>query len=77
MEETTEYYLKTIIFIQKVGFQCGGTSRVIYRSEYLLCWYQGALAGETKRRVFQIPCEMQRSLDLLRPDYTEERNKRE
>ena len=26
---------------------------------------------------FQIPCEMQRSLDLLRPDFTKERDKRE
>ena len=29
--------------------------------------------GELKRRVFQIPCEIQRFLDLLRPDYTRER----
>ena len=40
-------------------------------------WYRGALVGETKRRVFQIPCKMQRGLDLLRSDYTKERNKRE
>ena len=38
---------------------------------------QGVLAGETKRRVFKIPSEMQRGLDLLRPDYTKERNKLE
>ena len=36
---------------------------------------QGALAVETKQRVFQILYEIQRSLDLLRPDYTKERNK--
>ena len=35
---------------------------------------QEALAGETKRHVFQIACEMQRGLDLLRPN---EGNKRE
>ena len=29
--------------------------------------------GETERPVFQILCEMQRGLDLLRPDYTKER----
>ena len=39
----------------------------------LVSFYQGALAGEAKRLVFQIPCEMQRSLDLLCPDYTKER----
>ena len=33
--------------------------------------------GETKRRVSQISCEMQRDSDLLRPDYTKERNKLE
>ena len=38
---------------------------------------QGALAGETKRRVFQILCEMQRGLESLHTDYTKERNKRE
>ena len=38
---------------------------------------QGALAGETKRRIFQIPCEMQRGLNLLRPDYIKWRSKRE
>ena len=38
---------------------------------------QGALAGKTKRRVFHIPCEMQRGRDLLSPDYTKERSKRE
>ena len=35
---------------------------------------QRALAGvETKQNVFQIPCEMQHGLDLLRLDYTKER----
>ena len=38
---------------------------------------QGASAGEMKRRVFQIPCDMQRSLDLLSPDYATEKNNRE
>ena len=38
---------------------------------------QGVLAGKTKRRVRKIPCEMQHGLDLLRLDYTKERNKRE
>ena len=33
--------------------------------------------GETKRRGFQIPCEMQHSSDSLRPDNMKERNKRE
>ena len=28
-------------------------------------YIHGPLAGETKRRVFQIPCETQRGLDLL------------
>ena len=36
-----------------------------------------SFSGEMKRRVFQIPCEIQRGLDLLRPDYTKERNKPE
>ena len=38
---------------------------------------QGASAGKTKRHVFQITCEMQPGLDLLRPDYRKERNKQE
>ena len=38
---------------------------------------EGALAGEMKQFVFQIPCEMQPCLNLLRPNYTKERNKRE
>ena len=38
---------------------------------------QGALAGERKRRVFQTPCEVQSGLDLLCPDCTKDRNKRE
>ena len=29
-------------------------------------------SGETKQRVYQTPCEMQRAFDLLRPDYTKE-----
>ena len=37
----------------------------------LLLLDQGGLAGS------QIPCEMQRGLDLLHSDYTKERNKRE
>ena len=36
----------------------------------------GSFRGETKWRAFQIPCEMQLGLDLLRPDYTKERHKR-
>ena len=43
----------------------------------LICANLGALARETKRRVFQIPGEMQRSLDLLGLDYMKERNKLE
>ena len=38
---------------------------------------QGALAGETKQHVFQIPYEMQHSLDSLCPDYMKERNNQE
>ena len=38
---------------------------------------QGALPGERKRCAFKIPCKMKRGVDLLRPDYTKERNKRE
>ena len=41
------------------------------------CFAQGALAVETEPRGFQIPCEMQRGSDLLRPDYTKERSKRD
>ena len=37
---------------------------------------QKALADETKRRVFQIPCEMQRGLDLLPPNYKREKQAR-
>ena len=29
----------------------------------------GSVSGGDKRHVFQIPCEMQCDLDLLRPDY--------
>ena len=32
---------------------------------------------ETKRYVSQIPCEIQRSFDILRSDYTQERNELE
>ena len=38
---------------------------------------RGVLAGEMKRRVFQIPSEMQHGLNSLSLDYTKEGNKRE
>ena len=43
----------------------------------MLTLYQGALAVRRNGRVFQIPCEMQRGLELLPQDYTKKRNKRE
>ena len=41
----------------------------------MYCFTQGALAGQTKQRVFHIPCDMQHNSDLLCPDYTKEKTK--
>ena len=43
-------------------------------TRYLFGEEQGA-SREMKLCAFHIPCEMQRSLDLLHPNYTKEREK--
>ena len=62
--------------VRSIGFSPWGCviSRELLNcnSNQLVCFKQEALAGETKWCAFQIPCEMQRSLDLLCPDYTKE-----
>ena len=56
---------------------CGWFGTKFHNSDVPEGVNQGALAGETKWCVFQIPCEMQRGLDLLHSNYMKERSKRE
>ena len=46
-----------------------------HRISHTRVYHQGALATETKRCVFQIPCEMQHDLRLIAPRLQKKRNK--
>ena len=70
---------ETKIWHQNILNQFNRVSSSCLRSHFVISLLNGslkrALTGEKKRHVFEIPCEMQRGLDLLHPDYRKERNK--